>query len=71
MRNVLNLMFLGSILSVSLTCSPDVSKEKPKDSDAEVEKRGLMEQFRDFREYFSEMKHAKVLFATSASWFLL
>lgn len=34
-------------------------------------KRGLNEQFKDFREYFSEWRHAKVLFAVSMSWFLL
>ncbi|OAL26213.1 hypothetical protein AYO22_04391 [Fonsecaea multimorphosa] len=33
-------------------------------------KRGLREQFRDFREYFSEWRHAKVLFAVSMCWFL-
>jgi PHS family inorganic phosphate transporter-like MFS transporter len=33
--------------------------------------RGLGDQFRDFRVYFSEWKHAKVLFATCACWFLL
>lgn len=47
---------------------PDVSK----DAEAEqAEKRGLKEQFRDFAVYFSEWRHAKVLFATLASWFLL
>ncbi|OQE23954.1 hypothetical protein PENFLA_c010G10861 [Penicillium flavigenum] len=35
-----------------------------------VDERGLKEQFRDFAVYFSEWKHAKALFATSASWFL-
>ncbi|RAO71611.1 uncharacterized protein BHQ10_007623 [Talaromyces amestolkiae] len=34
------------------------------------EKRGLKHQWRDFRAYFSEWKHAKVLIATSLSWFL-
>jgi PHS family inorganic phosphate transporter-like MFS transporter len=33
--------------------------------------RGLKDQFRDFRVYFSEWKHAKVLFGTYACWFLL
>ncbi|KIX03320.1 uncharacterized protein Z518_06872 [Rhinocladiella mackenziei CBS 650.93] len=33
-------------------------------------KRGLKQQFQDFREYFSQWKHAKVLFAVSAAWFL-
>ena len=33
--------------------------------------RGLKDQFRDFRVYFSEWRHAKVLFATCACWFLL
>ncbi|OAP59226.1 hypothetical protein AYL99_06524 [Fonsecaea erecta] len=33
-------------------------------------KRGLRDQFRDFREYFSEWRHAKVLFAVSMCWFL-
>ncbi|KEF51352.1 uncharacterized protein A1O9_12702 [Exophiala aquamarina CBS 119918] len=32
--------------------------------------RGLHQQWRDFREYFSEWKHAKVLFGVSAAWFL-
>jgi PHS family inorganic phosphate transporter-like MFS transporter len=34
-------------------------------------KRGFGRQIQDFREYFSEWRHAKVLFATSMSWFLL
>ncbi|KIV79366.1 hypothetical protein PV11_06929 [Exophiala sideris] len=33
-------------------------------------KRGLHQQWRDFREYFSEWKHAKALFGVCASWFL-
>jgi PHS family inorganic phosphate transporter-like MFS transporter len=33
-------------------------------------KRNYGTQVREFREYFSEWRHAKVLFATSASWFL-
>ncbi|OJJ52744.1 hypothetical protein ASPSYDRAFT_188503 [Aspergillus sydowii CBS 593.65] len=42
-----------------------------KDTNTEqTDKRGLKEQYRDFAVYFSEWKHAKVLFATSASWFL-
>ncbi|KIW37998.1 uncharacterized protein PV06_09974 [Exophiala oligosperma] len=32
--------------------------------------RGLHQQWRDFRVYFSEWKHAKVLFGVSAAWFL-
>lgn len=35
------------------------------------DKRGLGNQFKDFREYFSQWKHARTLFAVSASWFLL
>lgn len=35
------------------------------------DKRGLKQQFRDFREYFSQWKHARTLFAVCASWFLL
>ena len=35
------------------------------------DKRGLKQQFRDFREYFSTWKHARTLFAVCASWFLL
>lgn len=46
----------------------DVSKDRHAE---QADKRGLKEQFRDFVVYFSEWKHAKVLFATSASWFLL
>lgn len=34
------------------------------------DKRGLREQFRDFRAYFSEWKHARTLFAVSVTWFL-
>jgi PHS family inorganic phosphate transporter-like MFS transporter len=33
-------------------------------------KRGLKEQFADFRLYFSQWKHARTLFAVCASWFL-
>jgi PHS family inorganic phosphate transporter-like MFS transporter len=39
--------------------------------DAAGQKRGFNEQWKDFHEYFSEWRHAKVLFATAASWFLL
>ncbi|BCS21739.1 inorganic phosphate transporter Pho84 [Aspergillus puulaauensis] len=46
-----------------------VSKATRTDTE-QTDKRGLREQFRDFAVYFSEWKHAKVLFATSASWFL-
>ncbi|KAL4872787.1 hypothetical protein BDV12DRAFT_210134 [Aspergillus spectabilis] len=35
-----------------------------------TQKRGLKEQWADFCEYFLEWKHAKVLFATCAAWFL-
>ncbi|KAL5336933.1 major facilitator superfamily domain-containing protein [Aspergillus crustosus] len=35
-----------------------------------LEKRGLKKQWADFCDYFQEWKHAKVLFATSAAWFL-
>lgn len=35
------------------------------------QKRGFKQQWRDFRGYFSQWKHAKVLFATAAAWFLL
>ena len=34
-------------------------------------RRGLKDQFGDFKVYFSECKHAKVLLATCACWFLL
>lgn len=33
--------------------------------------RGLKEQWQDFFSYFREWKHARILFATAASWFLL
>ena len=33
-------------------------------------RRGLSQQFKDFREYFSDLQHAKTLFAVSAVWFL-
>jgi PHS family inorganic phosphate transporter-like MFS transporter len=39
--------------------------------DATGQKRGFQEQWNDFREYFGQWKHAKVLFATAAAWFLL
>ncbi|CZR68276.1 uncharacterized protein PAC_18175 [Phialocephala subalpina] len=32
--------------------------------------RGLRQHWIDFRDYFSDIRHAKVLFATSACWFL-
>ncbi|KAK7892529.1 hypothetical protein LTR67_007626 [Exophiala xenobiotica] len=32
--------------------------------------RGLHQQWQDFREYFSDWKHAKVLFGVSMAWFL-
>lgn len=35
------------------------------------DKRGLGDQFQDFREYFSKWKHARTLFAVCAAWFLL
>lgn len=34
-------------------------------------KRGLKQQFSDFRMYFGHWKHARTLFAVSVSWFLL
>ncbi|BCS21077.1 inorganic phosphate transporter Pho84 [Aspergillus puulaauensis] len=34
------------------------------------ERRDFRKQMQDFREYFGQWKHAKVLFATSATWFL-
>ncbi|KAJ5759094.1 hypothetical protein N7520_006250 [Penicillium odoratum] len=34
------------------------------------QKRGFNQQWRDFREYFGQWRHAKALFATAASWFL-
>lgn len=34
------------------------------------DKRGLKEQFADFRTYFAEWRHARTLFAVCASWFL-
>lgn len=46
----------------------DVSKQTEAE---QADKRGVKEQFHDFAVYFSEWKHAKVLLATSASWFLL
>lgn len=33
--------------------------------------RNYSTQIKDFKEYFGQWKHAKVLFATSFSWFLL
>lgn len=36
-----------------------------------ADKRGLKQQFQDYRFYFSNWKHARTLFAVSASWFLL
>ncbi|KAJ5804759.1 uncharacterized protein N7518_001062 [Penicillium psychrosexuale] len=38
--------------------------------DAAGQKRTFKKQWEEFREYFSHWQHAKVLFATSASWFL-
>ncbi|KAJ5863923.1 uncharacterized protein N7529_005839 [Penicillium soppii] len=38
--------------------------------DATGQKRGFQDQWNDFREYFGQWKHAKVLFATAAAWFL-
>ncbi|KAJ5980334.1 hypothetical protein N7481_007632, partial [Penicillium waksmanii] len=38
--------------------------------EATGQKRDLKQQWRDFREYFGDWKHARVLFATSAAWFL-
>jgi PHS family inorganic phosphate transporter-like MFS transporter len=35
------------------------------------DKRRLRDQIQDFKTYFSDWKHAKVLFAVSAVWFLL
>lgn len=36
-----------------------------------ADKRGLKQQFADFRLYFANWKHARTLFAVSAAWFLL
>lgn len=46
----------------------DVAKDT---SLTDSNKRGLHEQIQDFREYFGCWKHAKVLFATCMTWFLL
>lgn len=35
------------------------------------DKRGLGQQFEDFKIYFNNWKHARTLFAVCASWFLL
>lgn len=35
------------------------------------DKRGLKQQFQDFKTYFNDWKHARTLFAVCASWFLL
>lgn len=35
------------------------------------DKRGLKEQFADFRVYFAEWRHAKALFGVCSTWFLL
>jgi PHS family inorganic phosphate transporter-like MFS transporter len=35
------------------------------------DKRGIKDQLQDFRAYFGQRSHAKVLFAVSAVWFLL
>ncbi|KAJ5721316.1 uncharacterized protein N7483_009250 [Penicillium malachiteum] len=40
------------------------------ETDVSNNKRGLKDQWKDFREYFGDWKHARTLFATSASWFL-
>jgi hypothetical protein len=41
------------------------------DVNGKGEKRSLAKQMQDFVEYFREWRHAKVLFTTSATWFLL
>ncbi|KAJ5090836.1 hypothetical protein N7532_009520 [Penicillium argentinense] len=35
------------------------------------QRRGIKKQWKDFRDYFGQWKHAKVLFATSMAWFSL
>lgn len=53
---------------VVLTMTADVAKDTGL---VGKDKRGLKQQFADFSEYFSNWKHARTLFAVSASWFLL
>ncbi|OQD81297.1 hypothetical protein PENANT_c028G09114 [Penicillium antarcticum] len=57
-------------LYARLTISETVPYKQYVCDDAAGQKRGFSEQWRDFREYFREIRHAKVLFATAASWFL-
>ncbi|KAH8697400.1 major facilitator superfamily domain-containing protein [Talaromyces proteolyticus] len=57
-------------LYARLTMAETIPYQKYVSNSAAGHKRGLKEQWKDFRIYFSEWKHAKVLFATAASWFL-
>ncbi|KAJ6079222.1 hypothetical protein N7467_008975 [Penicillium canescens] len=57
-------------LYARLTISETVPYKQYVCDDAAGQKRGFTEQWKDFREYFNEVRHAKVLFATAASWFL-
>jgi len=41
------------------------------DVDPSSGSRGVRQQWVEFKEYFSDIKHAKVLFATCMTWFLL
>jgi PHS family inorganic phosphate transporter-like MFS transporter len=68
----------GDSSSFHTACSLDFERTKPYQEYVATETsltagsgRGLKDQFRDFRVYFSEWKHAKVLFGTCACWFLL
>ncbi|KAJ5748743.1 uncharacterized protein N7511_010439 [Penicillium nucicola] len=57
-------------LYARLTISETVPYKQYVCDDAAGQKRGFKEQWNDFRDYFREVRHAKVLFATAASWFL-
>ncbi|KAJ6043939.1 uncharacterized protein N7446_002135 [Penicillium canescens] len=57
-------------LYARLTISETVPYKQYVCDDAAGQRRGFAEQWKDFREYFNEVRHAEVLFATAASWFL-
>jgi hypothetical protein len=55
-------------LACTDTACTDVAKDTSLTSS---DKRGLREQFKDFRVYFGCWKHAKALIGTAGCWFLL
>jgi hypothetical protein len=64
-------MYAVFIDPTCIECDANFTSDVQDSHASTTEKRGLKDQLEDFKIYFGEWKHAKVLFAVSAVWFLL